>query len=107
MNDAELGTIYLVHFERPFRHAKHYLGWTGGSLAERFARHRSLAPLRRGSALLRAVFAAGIEFKVVRTWKGDRNRERRMKNDGHSARVCPVCRGHVRYDTVRCMIEAE
>lgn len=106
MPEAELGTIYLVHFERPFRHARHYIGWTGGTLAARFARHRSLAPLRRGSALLRAVFAAGIDFKVVRTWPGTRDRERSFKINGHSAPRCPICRGEVSYAEVRCLIES-
>lgn len=101
---GEMGTIYLVHFERPFQHARHYLGWTAGTLAARFARHRSLAPKRRGSALLRAVFAAGIGFKVVRTWEGDRHRERRLKNNGHAVR-CPVCCGRLSYDQAECMIE--
>jgi len=105
MVENEVGTIYLVHFKRPFHHARHYVGWTGGTLAERFERHRSLAPLRRGSALLRAVFAAGIPFKVVRTWSGSRERERQIKNGRHTPRYCPVCCGRVRYDSVRCMTE--
>lgn len=90
--------IYLVHFERPYKHAKHYLGYTNTSLKARFKRHLSLAAKRRGSALMRAVIEAGIEFKVVRTWPGDRIRERQLKNRGHSRR-CPICNGKVSYDT--------
>ncbi|MBB5085041.1 putative GIY-YIG superfamily endonuclease [Nonomuraea endophytica] len=22
------GTVYLLHFAQPYRHARHYLGWT-------------------------------------------------------------------------------
>lgn len=106
MSEPEIGTIYLVHFERPFQHARHYLGWTGTSLAARFRRHRSLAPKRRGSALLRAVFAAGIAFKVVRTWPGSRDRERALKSSGH-ARRCPVCCGRLSYDEARDLIGVE
>lgn len=96
--------IYLVHFEKPFKHAKHYVGFTDKTLKERFARHMSLARMHRGSALLRAVLAAGIKFKVVRTWEGDRNEERRMKSGGNSWR-CPVCCGRVTYEKAICQLE--
>jgi hypothetical protein len=89
--------VYLVHFERPYKHAKHYLGFTDGALSERFKRHTSNAAKRRGSALMRAVIEAGIGFKVVRWWPGDRVVERRKKNAGGSARRCPVCLGRVEY----------
>ena len=99
--------IYLVHFERPLKHAKHYVGFTDVTLRERFARHRSLARVRRGSALMRAVMEAGIAFKVVRTWPGDRNRERQFKVDGHSSRRCPVCKGEVTYTEAVDLIASE
>ena len=25
---AYAGTVYLLHFDRPYRHARHYVGWT-------------------------------------------------------------------------------
>lgn len=96
--------IYLVHFERPFKHAKHYVGFTDVTLHERFARHTSNARLRRGSALMRAVLEAGIKFKVVRTWPGDRETEKRMKVSGNSWR-CPVCCGRVTYAKAICQLE--
>lgn len=69
--------IYLVHFERPYKHARHYLGYTGGTLRARFERHLALAPVRRGSALMRVVIEQRIPFKVVRVWRpGDRRHER-------------------------------
>lgn len=45
---------------------------------------------------MRAVLEAGIAFKVVRTWPGGRDQERRMKVGGNSWR-CPVCCGRVTY----------
>lgn len=94
---SESGFVYVVHFERPYKHARHYLGWTR-ELKQRFYRHTSLAPIRRGSALMRAVVAAGIAFKVVRVWP-DRTRydERRKHGNGHSQR-CPVCCGRVSFE---------
>lgn len=86
-----------MHFERPFKHAKHYIGFVdtaGGrdpqrALETRLDYHRK----GQGSKLLRAVSLAGISFEVVRTWPtGDRTMERRLK--GHSStRYCPSCSG--------------
>lgn len=80
------GTIYLIHFERPFKHAGHYLGWTQ-NLKQRYAHHVA----GRGSRLMAVVSEAGIGSKIVRTWKGDRYEERRLKGRGGRARLCPVC----------------
>jgi hypothetical protein len=89
--------LYLVCFQEPFHHARHYLGFIDTSkdrdpqkaLESRLDYHRR----GRGSKLLSAVTKAGIEFSVVRTWPtGDRTMERRLK--GHSStRLCPSCAG--------------
>ena len=81
------GTIYLLHFARRYRHAGHYLGWTS-NLKARVARHFA----GHGSRLMQVVMAAGIEVEVARTWPGDRNEERRLKNRGGKSRLCPVCK---------------
>lgn len=81
------GTIYLLHFDRRYKHAGHYLGWTR-DLAARVARHFE----GHGSRLVRAVVLAGIGIQVARTWEGDRKEERRLKKQGGRARLCPVCR---------------
>lgn len=81
--------IYLIHLDRPFHHAKHYLGYCEeGEEQRRLERHRK----GDGSKLLRAVNAAGIPYSIVRTWpNADRNQERRFK--GHSStRLCPTCK---------------
>jgi hypothetical protein len=81
------GTIYLLHFDEPFGHARHYLGWAK-TLEHRLAVHGKA----HGSALMRAVAAAGIGWRLARTWPGDRHRERQLKNQGSRARLCPICR---------------
>lgn len=82
------GSVYLLHFDVPFRHARHYLGYAGpGHLDARLAHHHA----GTGANLLRHVGAAGITWRLARTWPGDRNRERRMKQRG-LARCCPICR---------------
>lgn len=80
------GVIYLLHFERPYRHAKHYIGWTADLMA-RLAAHRSGA----GARLLAVLKSVGIGFECVRTWKGTRTLERRLKTLGGASRLCPVC----------------
>lgn len=88
---GELGTIYLLHFEPPYKHARHYYGWTRGrSVRRRVNLHR------RGKSRARLVMAAvsaGCALIVARTWKNaTRDDERRLKNAGHAPRECPICR---------------
>jgi hypothetical protein len=40
---------------------------------------------------LQVVKAAGITWTLARTWPGDRNRERQLKNQGGASRRCPAC----------------
>lgn len=81
--------VYLIHFEKPFKHAQHYIGFTD-NLEQRMHDHELGT---RGAKLLKAVRDAGINFSVVRTWpKGDRNFERKLKKQKKSRCLCPVCR---------------
>ena len=61
------GIVYLIHFDRPYRHARHYIGWTS-DLDARLATHRSGC----GSPLIRAAQEAGIRWQVARCWEADR-----------------------------------
>ena len=86
-------TVYLIHFSTPYKHARHYLGYTSLPLEERLARHRN----GTGARLLKVVQDEGIEWEVVRTWevgtkKEARRLELRLKSwHGHGA-FCPVCK---------------
>lgn len=82
------GTVYLICFDRPFRHARHYLGWTEGPVAKRMDRHRR----GDGARLLAALKRAGIGWELVRTWPGDRALERKLKNRKCSKQLCPKCK---------------
>lgn len=89
---TSLGTVYLIHFDRGLSHARHYIGWTQ-DLPARLARHRAGV----GSKLMRAVGAAGIPWRVVRTWTDvDRHFERSLKNQKNAGRLCPRCEEAVR-----------
>jgi hypothetical protein len=80
--------IYLIHFDRPLHHARHYLGYCAdGTLEVRLIRHRA----GRGARLLAVLRELNIGWRVVRVFDGDRKFERRLKGSG-SSRLCPVCR---------------
>jgi predicted GIY-YIG superfamily endonuclease len=78
---------YLLHFDRAYWHARHYLGTTR-NLAARIEAHRG----GKGARLVQVITSAGIGFRCVRTWKGGYQLERRLKRWHKSTQLCPVCR---------------
>jgi predicted GIY-YIG superfamily endonuclease len=82
--------VYLIHFQRKFHHAQHYLGFVSGDLIQRIERHKA----GRGAKLLAAVNNNGINWQVVRVWlNGGRFLERKLKKYKKSRCFCPVCSG--------------
>lgn len=81
------GRIYLLHFDTPYKHAAHYLGYTGAGMRRRLDEHAA----GRGARLTQVVLAAGIGWRVVRMWKGTRVDERRLKQWKGLGQLCPVC----------------
>jgi len=80
------GTLYVIHFSRPYRHARHYVGWTE-DLDTRLARHRS----GNGARLIAVIAQAGIGWQLAASWPGTRADERRFKRRKETPRLCPVC----------------
>ena len=80
------GTVYLLHFDQPYKHARHYVGWAV-NVKRRLAEHEA----GRGARLLEVVKAAGIGWTLARMWPGCRARERQIKRQGGHARHCPLC----------------
>jgi len=80
------GTVYLLHFDRPYKHARHYLGWAS-HLDARLDHHAN----GTGARLTAVVRDAGISWTVARTWTGSRTRERQIKRQGGLSRSCPMC----------------
>ena len=70
-----VGTVYVLHLEPAYRHARHYVGWTAGDVDARVAMHLQGA----GSPLLRAAVRAGVDVQLVATYPGSRHLERRLK----------------------------
>lgn len=85
--------IYLIHFQEAIgsdKHkARHYLGFIKGTdLAARLNWHRK----GWGAKILAHCNKQGIEYDIVRTMPGDRDRERQIKRTKNLSHYCPVCR---------------
>lgn len=82
-------TIYLLHFDQPFKHARHYLSHTI-ELEARLAQHRN-PEAARNHKVLQGLHAEGGTFTVARTWAGDGTLLRHLDRRGSRARICPIC----------------
>jgi hypothetical protein len=115
------GAVYLVHFDRPYQHAEHYLGMaypcdparadtvvlteveaaactrlTGRRLTPEQAAGVAVRIAQhrtgRGARLMEVVATAGIEFTVVRVWAGaTEGIEKRLKDRNNRRDLCPAC----------------
>jgi len=79
--------IYLICFDRPYRHAHHYIGSTN-NLPERIHEHEH----GRGARLMAVSTEAGIRWQVAATFEGGRKGERSSRNRKNAAQLCPNCR---------------
>ena len=91
---AVLNVVYLLHFERPYEHAQHYLG-SAKDLRTRLAQHQR----GNGARLMRVIADAGIAWRLARVWKfsgiwearrAESDLKRHYKN---GRRLCPICKG--------------
>jgi predicted GIY-YIG superfamily endonuclease len=78
--------VYLLQFEQPYKHARHYVGQTG-NVKRRLAEHAA----GRGARLMAVIQEAGIGWELARLWPGGSARERQIKRQGGHARHCPLC----------------
>ena len=80
--------IYILHFEKKYFHAQHYVGYTKNPI-RRFKEHFN--GQQRSSPLLRAVLKAGIKIEVALLKSGTRKDERKIKNRKKVRELCPIC----------------
>jgi predicted GIY-YIG superfamily endonuclease len=93
VSDDVAGVVYLLHFHRPYKHARHYMGFST-QLGKRLEAHRT----GNGARLMEVITGAGIGWTLARTWIGDRTLERRLKRWHKSAQLCPICRQRTAQD---------
>lgn len=83
--------VYLLCFDKKYKHAKHYIGFAHNeeTFKKRIEHHRK----GQGARLMAVIAKAGIGFQVSRTWpEGDKNFERKLKNQKKSSALCPHCK---------------
>ncbi len=84
--------VYLIHFNEPVGHARHYLG-SAASRNRRLKQHWRGA----GARLMGVVRDRGIGWSVARVWpardaRSARLIERGLKRRHGSVKLCPVCK---------------
>jgi len=93
MDSTTLGTTYLLHFEEPIAHARHYLGWTNNFL-KRMNEHRH--GCRERCVLTWELKQRGILWTVARTWTHVTIlHEKELKKMKNTPRYCPICLGEI------------
>lgn len=79
--------LYLLHFNQPYKHAKHYLGIAKNGIDRRLIEHRK----GKGANLTKVIKMAGIEFTLARIWLNvPRKSENKLKGRGLTI-YCPLC----------------
>ncbi|HUO08089.1 MAG TPA: endonuclease [Phycisphaerae bacterium] len=90
--------VYLVHYSQPRHHVRHAVRvvQAPAGVIRKLYRHLHEQPIDPLAT------QHGIGFLHVRTWWGkDKNFERKLKNQKHHSRLCPVCNpdGYVKRTT--------
>jgi hypothetical protein len=86
--------VFLLHFDPPYRHARHYLGYAVGTgrghdYARRIARGVALGP----HELVQAAQWNECTITVADVWPGEgRALQRRLRAQGGLSRHCRLCR---------------
>jgi len=84
-------TVYVLHFDPPYQHARHYIGYTPDDTADRrISEHLSCG--EKGSPLVSAAIMSGSEVSVAAIFPGaGRDFERWLKDRRDTRRWCPTC----------------
>lgn len=87
--------VYLLHFDDPLSHARHYLG-SANQLLKRLTDHAA----GDGARITQVLHERGLAWQLCRVWiprtpeKGEhRKLESILKNQHNGPRYCPICNG--------------
>ena len=85
------GCYLLCYADHPYKHAKHYTGWSE-NVRHRIELHRR----GQGARLTQVLYEHHIGFVVARVREGEtRELERQLKRRHGASQYCPICRGEV------------
>ncbi|MFL5658630.1 MAG: endonuclease [Ktedonobacteraceae bacterium] len=80
--------VYLIHFDKPYKHAEHYLGYSS-NLKQRLHLHKS----GTGARLMTVIAENRISWQLARVWPdGDRALEHQLKLCHSGKKFCPICK---------------
>lgn len=86
-----VNVVYLLHFDPPYEHARHYLGFAK-DLGPRVNAHMH----GKGARLTQVAHDAGCHMVLARVWtNGSKRLERQLKNRKNAPQLCPICQGLV------------
>lgn len=89
-------TVYVLHIEPAFKHAKHYIGYTPDATAARRINEHLNIP-SKASPLITHALRAGCTVTLAHEYPGaGRDFERYLKSQGGPARWCGTCGIHKR-----------
>lgn len=91
--------VYLLHFDPPFRHARH--AWVVIPGGRELLPGTTFAVDQVDSRMLSAAAEAGTAFVVERSVPGDRIRALQLRKRGGASRECTICRAATRVNAAR------
>lgn len=85
--------LYLLHFDPPYRHARHYLGYAIGTGRGRdYAKAQARGHAIGAHELVQAAQADQVSIHVADVLVGaGRATQRAMRSSHNLARHCPIC----------------
>jgi predicted GIY-YIG superfamily endonuclease len=91
--NTDVTGVYLLHFDTPIAHAKHYMGMARDIQARTNKHARGTSKAR----IMDVLFTRNIGFLIARVWVCDTLKEayeleRRLKRAGGKSRMCPICK---------------
>jgi predicted GIY-YIG superfamily endonuclease len=84
-------SCYLIHFDIPYRHARHYLG-ASSCYRTRLASHRA----GTGARLMEVIAEHDIDWSLARLWPCESAEEmyqleHQLKGRHSGVKLCPIC----------------
>lgn len=80
-------SVYLIHFEPAYKHARHYLGFAEDVSSRYYAHIHG-----QGARLTQVASEWGCELILAQVWNdGTRQLERQLKKRHNAPSLCPIC----------------
>ena len=88
---SQLGVIYMLHFDQPYKHARHYVGWTD-DLLDRLDTHAR----GHGARLVAVIGTPGSASPWSASARAPAASNAPSRTQAEQVRYCPACTPHPR-----------